>query len=68
MDSSRLLYLLKTLVACPSTTDTSEEVGMHKKIHELLAGMEYFSGQTPRTLCCTPSPGTVTAGRRLQHW
>ncbi|HOC08696.1 MAG TPA: M20/M25/M40 family metallo-hydrolase [Bacillota bacterium] len=56
MDSSRLLYLLKTLVACPSTTDTSEEVGMHKKIHELLAGMEYFRAN-PENLMLHPIPG-----------
>jgi len=56
MDSSRLLYLLKTLVACPSTTDTQEEVGMYREIHRLLAEMEYFRAN-PQNLMLHPIPG-----------
>ena len=56
MGSSRLLYLLKNLVACPSTTDTSEEVGMYREIHRLLAEMEYFRAN-PQNLMLHPLPG-----------
>jgi arginine utilization protein RocB len=56
MDASRLLYYLKTLVACPSTTDTSEEAGMGEEIARLLSEMEYFRAN-PQNLILHPLPG-----------
>ena len=56
MDVSRLLFFLKTLVACPSTTDTHEEAGMYRKIHRLLSEMEYFRAN-PQNLMLHPIPG-----------
>jgi arginine utilization protein RocB len=56
MDASRLLFYLKTLVACPSTTDTLEEAGMGKEIARLLSEMEYFKAN-PQNLIIYPLPG-----------
>ncbi len=56
MDAWRLLNLLKTLVACPSTTDTHEEAGMYMEIARLLSEMEYFRAN-PQNLMLNPIPG-----------
>lgn len=56
MDTTRLLYFLKTLVACPSTTDTIEETEMAREIIRLLSEMEYFKAN-PQNLMTHDIPG-----------
>jgi arginine utilization protein RocB len=55
MQTNRLFNLLKTLVACPSTTDTAEELGMQAEIYRILSDMEYFKSN-PRNLILHPIP------------